>query len=107
MKIHIPLFLLTFGAEGAALLAQQTATFTPTGNMITPRYLHTATLLPDGRVLIAGGDGSYSGLTNAEASAELYDPATGTFSPTGSMTTPRDGHTATLLPNGKVLITGG
>jgi galactose oxidase-like protein/Kelch motif protein len=107
MKAHIALLLLTLGAEGAALLAQQAATFTSTGNMITPRYLHTATLLPDGRVLIAGGDGSYSGLTSAEASAELYDPATGTFSPTGSMTMPRDGHAATLLPNGKVLITGG
>jgi hypothetical protein len=80
--------------------AQSPGAFTATGSMITPRFFHTATLLPDGRILIAGGDGSYSPTTNA-------DPATGTFVATGSMTTPRDGHTATLLPNGTVLIAGG
>ena len=69
-----------------------------------PSYVDSAA---DGRVLIAGGDGSYTGLSNVEVSAELYDPVTGTFSPTGSMTTPRDWHRATLLPNGKVLIAGG
>jgi hypothetical protein len=59
-------------------------------------------LLHDGRVLItAGWRGSYLG------SAELYDPATGTFSPTGSMTTARESATATLLSDGRVLIAGG
>lgn len=79
--------------------------FVATGSMATARRFHTATLLGNGRVLVAGGEDA--GAT-AFSSAELYDPATGTFSPTkGSMTAPRAGHTATLLSNGKVLITGG
>lgn len=86
----------------------QDGAFTPTGPMGTSRWLHTATLLQNGKVLITGGttlrpDGSSDELS----SAELYDPATGAFSPTGSMTTKRGGHTATLLSDGKVLIAGG
>jgi hypothetical protein len=100
------LLLLGVVVHASVAMAQNPGTFTATGKMITPRYFHTTTLLPDGRVLIAGGDSSYS-TSDAEASSELYDPASGTFLPTGSMTTPRDGHTATLLPNGKVLIAGG
>jgi hypothetical protein len=74
-----------------------------TGSMVMPRRFHTATLLPSGKVLVAGGEaGSMS-----FASAELYDPASGTWSPTGSMVTPRRFHTATLLPSGKVLVVGG
>jgi Galactose oxidase, central domain len=65
------------------------------------RYFHTATLLPDGRVLVAGG------LYYDASSAELYDPATGAWSRTGSLSAVRNGPTATLLPNGKVLIAGG
>lgn len=104
--ILFPLLLL--GVAYAPMAAgQSSGTFTATGNMITPRFLHTATLLPDGRVLIAGGDSSYATSSSAEASAELYVPSTGTFIETGSMTTARDGHTATLLANGKVLIVGG
>jgi hypothetical protein len=76
---------------------------TPTGSMTMARQGQTATLLPDGRVLIAGGTDGVS-ITD---SAELYDPATGAFSQTGSMTGPREGHTATLLSNGRVLIAGG
>jgi hypothetical protein len=76
--------------------------FTKAGALTTGRQSHSATLLSDGRVLIAGGyDGSYL------ASAELYDPQTGAFSPTGSMSVGRIAHRATRLADGKVLITGG
>jgi uncharacterized protein YjdB len=74
----------------------------PRNNMSSRHYLHTATRLSDGRVLVAGG------IADAIiATADLYDPASQTFSATGSMTSPRSNHTATLLPNGRVLITGG
>src|ERR1019366_8126321 len=74
-----------------------------TSSLITARSSHTATLLPNGTVLVAGGTNSYS----AFRSAELYDPATGTWSATGNLTTPRNAHTATVLPNGTVLVAGG
>jgi len=76
----------------------------PIGPMTAVRYNATATLLQNGTVLIAGGDiGDNAGLT----SAEIYNPATGTFTATGSMSTRRTTQTATLLPNGTVLIAGG
>jgi hypothetical protein len=106
VKLVLPVFVLGVATHVSIALAQPPGTFIATGKMITPRYFHTATLLQDGRVLIAGGDSSY-GVSSAEASAELYDLVTGTFVPTGDMTTPRDLHTATLLPSGKVLIAGG
>ncbi len=74
--------------------------FKADGSMTTARYHHTATLLKDGTVLLAGAPGLNT--------AETYDPATGKFTPiTGKMNIDRDGHTATLLSTGKVLITGG
>jgi hypothetical protein len=77
--------------------------------MATARTGQTATLLPNGRVLIVGGaDADDDTLaTNVLASAELYDPATGSFSPAGSMATGRQYQSATLLPDGRVLIAGG
>jgi hypothetical protein len=72
--------------------------------MTTARRIHTATLLSDDRVLIVGG---YDQGGTALASAELFDLATGTFSPTGSLMTSRGGHTAILLPTGAVLVIGG
>jgi Kelch motif protein/galactose oxidase-like protein/dockerin type I repeat protein len=70
--------------------------------MVDERERHTATLLPNGQVLVAGG---YNGFDLR--SAELYDPATGLWTRTGSMATAREIHTATLLPNGQVLVAGG
>jgi len=98
----------------AELYDPATGTWQATGSMTKPRSWHTATLLPDGRVLVAGGrcDGRYAegcaakDPTGAQASAEIYDPSTGTWTPTGDMTTPRSMHTATLLPNGQVLVAG-
>jgi hypothetical protein len=72
--------------------------------MAVARAGHTATVLPSGKVLIAGGlNRGYASL----GSAELYDPGAGTFTTAGNMTVPRDGHTATVLGNGKVLVAGG
>src|SRR5262249_56457667 len=83
-----------------------TGTWTITGNLSTVRSAHTATLLPDGKVLFAGGHVGSFPLTNI-SNSELYDPATATWSVTASLNTARSGHTATLLPNGKVLVAGG
>lgn len=97
--------LMLLGSSGYdSVMAQSTGSFTATGNLTTPRAAHSATLLTNGKVLIAGG--SVVNVFVPIASAELYDPSTGTFSPTGNMTAARTGHTATLLPDGRVLITG-
>ena len=95
--------ILVLAASGHLCLAQ--GVFTATGPTTVPRLGHTATLLAGGNVLIAGGADPESA-ANPVASAELYDPATGTFSSTGSMITGRRGHTAALLPDGRVLIAG-
>jgi hypothetical protein len=74
--------------------------------MATARVNHTATVLADGRVLMAGGWLRSNGPILI-ATTEVYDPAAGTFRPAGSMTVSRSGHSATLLPDGRVLLAGG
>jgi hypothetical protein len=99
--------LVAGGASNAAQLASAeiytptTGTFSSTpGSMANPHYLHTATLLNNGTVLIAGG-------CCATGSAELYDPNSGAFTPTGSLNTARYNFTSTRLNNGNVLVVGG
>jgi hypothetical protein len=108
--------LIAGGQSGQHVLATAelydpaTGKFAPTGSMSTPRRSATATRLADGRVLVAGGvDGPVQGGpggTSFLAKAELYDPKTGKFTPTGSMTTAPVLETATLLGNGQVLVVG-
>ena len=106
MKTRLALLLCVAGVFG---YAQSPGTFTATGSMITPRFGHMATLLPNGKVLIAGGFTIC--FLQAQPcigpnSAELYDPSTGTFTATGAMNTiqPIGG---ILLPNGEVLFAEG
>jgi hypothetical protein len=93
--------------QTAGLFDPGTRTLVQTRPMTAAREEHTATLLPDGRVLVAGGHDYRDGTSTIERSAEIYDPALGTFTATGSMSAAREGHTATLLPSGLVLIAGG
>lgn len=93
--------------DSAELYDPATGTFTLTGSMMEGRCFHTATLLQDGRVLIAGGRGGPNVGSAGTPSAELYDPATGKFTPVGSMTIGHMFHTATLMNDGRVLIAGG
>ncbi len=79
-------------------------TLTSTATMSAARAAHTASALPDGRVLVAGG---FTSKQTAGHGAEVYDPGPGRFSPTSPMVALRHSHTATVLPNGKVLIVGG
>ncbi len=91
----------------AELYHPASGSFTAAGSMTTPRESHTATLLENGKVLITGGHQGRHAAIEIYASAELYDPAEGVFTLTGNMTIKRHKHDATLLLDGRVLITGG
>ena len=90
--------------NSAELYDTATGTWSSAGYLNASRIFHTATLLPSGKVLVAGG---YNWPPVSLASAELYDPATGVWSLTGNLNVGREDHTATLLSSGKVLVSGG
>jgi hypothetical protein len=90
----------------AELYDPATGMFTASQSSVSPRRFHTATLLDDDTVLIAGGVNSFSNV-DTQAGAYIYDPATDTFTATGSMATARFLHTATKLADGRVLVAGG
>lgn len=110
-NLIIGLIIVAVLAIGFYFWTGRNGRFVRTGDMTIARIDHAATLLQDGRVLITGGstdeiypqtiDNSYL------ASAEIYNPATGKFTKTSDMTEKRSNHVATLLKDGRVLITGG
>jgi hypothetical protein len=97
----------TVSLKSAELYDPATGTWSPTGSLNSPRHFHTATLLPDGKVLVAGGNHVSSSGNETQATAEVYDPATGTWSPTVSMLSARRIHGAMLLASGQVLVMAG
>ena len=104
-----PLMILPFVRFGATdnSATSRAGSLAEIGHMQIARASHSSTLLPDGRILIAGGFGGSGTESNPYRSTEIYDPRTGSFQTTGNMTIGRSGHTATFLKNGKLLIAGG
>ena len=101
-----PLAILAVVLTWIPLATAATAgTWTATAALSTPRRNHTATLLTNGKVLVAGGGVNVNG--GILSLSEIFDPSTGTWAATGSLNTAREGHMAILLPNGKVLVAGG
>jgi hypothetical protein len=92
--------------SSAELFDPASGTWSYTGSLHTPRYFYSAVLLNTGKVLVAGGCNAAS-CNTVTATAELYDPSTGAFSATGSLSVARDYQAAALLANGNVLVAGG
>lgn len=91
----------------AEIYDPSTRTFTATASMSEPRESHVMVKLPDGRVLVAGGHRGRRSDIVISRTAEIFDPATGRFTPTGEMGTRRHKHDAVALPDGRVLVLGG
>jgi N-acetylneuraminic acid mutarotase len=116
-----PLILLTLVSKSTAVFAtpiksthvipkiiqEFTGVWFTAGTLVDSRHDHTATLLPDGRVLVVGGLQERTAGNPGLASVEVYDPVSGTWSITGFLNSGRTHHTAGLLPDGTVLVTGG
>jgi hypothetical protein len=94
------------GSAAAEMYDPAIGTFSAIGNMLSTRQRHTETLLSDGTVLFAGGS-EFDFNVDILAAAEIFDPISGTFTATGGLQTARIEHTATLLKDGTVLVTGG
>ncbi|HYM79487.1 MAG TPA: choice-of-anchor D domain-containing protein [Candidatus Dormibacteraeota bacterium] len=93
--------------NAAELYDPVAGTFSSTGQLNVTRFNHSATLLTNGQVLVAGGFSSCSTACTSDSTAEVYDPVAGTFSSTSALSTARSGQTATLVPSGDVVIAGG
>jgi hypothetical protein len=102
-------FSVGYFSASAEIYDPAAGTWRSTGPLGVARGVHTATLLPDGTILAVGGNHNTPASPGivTQASAEIYNPATGTWTATGSLNASRTTHTATLLPSGQVLIAGG
>lgn len=98
---------LSYTSSGAELYDPAAGAWSIVENLREASVFHTATLLPNGRVLVTGGYGGGIGGGLTSALSEVFDPATGSWTTMGSLGTRRYGHTATLLPDGEVLVSGG
>ena len=102
--MHVLMTIAVLGLLVSTAIPVLAGSFSNTGSMNAARLYHTATLLANGEVLVAGGENYTDGYLD---SAELYNPATGKWTLTGTMTTKRWGPQAVLLQNGQVLVAGG
>jgi len=102
-----PVFPLAGNAQPEDEQSAPPFTWTKTGSLATARTDHTATLLANGKVLVAGGVNGIGIGSKTLSSCQIYDPSTGVWAATGSLKTARWGHAAVLLNSGEVLVTGG